>query len=79
VPCPGGIDIPRCFEIYNDAHIYRVLGLSRFRYSWIKDMARADKCTQCGECEPACPQKLAIVDSLREVDALLNKRPERVK
>jgi len=70
-PCPSGVDIPRCFEIYNDARIYSELRLARLYYSWIKKPARADNCTQCGDCEQACPQNLAIIDSLREVDALL--------
>ena len=72
-PCPSGVDIPRCFEIYNDAHIYSELDMARLYYSWVKEPARADKCTQCGECETACPQNLAITDLLREVDALLKE------
>ena len=71
-PCPNGVDIPQCFEIYNDAEIYSELRMARLYYSWIKEPARADKCTQCGECEQVCPQKIAIIDSLREVDALLS-------
>jgi predicted aldo/keto reductase-like oxidoreductase len=68
-PCPSGVDIPQCFEVYNDAHMYGELDLARLYYSWIDESARADNCTQCGECERVCPQNLAIIDSLRQVDA----------
>jgi predicted aldo/keto reductase-like oxidoreductase len=49
--------------------MYGELDLARLYYSWIDESARADNCTQCGECERVCPQNLAIIDSLRDVDA----------
>jgi predicted aldo/keto reductase-like oxidoreductase len=70
-PCPAGVDIPRCFEIFNDAHIYGEMDLARLYYGWIDEGARARACTDCGSCEELCPQKLPIRDWLKKVDELL--------
>jgi predicted aldo/keto reductase-like oxidoreductase len=67
-PCPSGVDIPRCLEIYNDAVIYNESDLARLYYGWIDEGARADKCSDCGDCEEICPQDLPIRDWLKKVD-----------
>ncbi len=71
-PCPSGVDIPRNFELYNEALVYRQLARTQRSYREILAAEkRADKCTQCGECEPKCPQHLPIPEWLAKVEALL--------
>jgi len=64
LPCPSGVNIPRVFEIYNDAQMYNTLKRPRRLYSKLGDEERADKCRQCHECEELCPQEISIPDWL---------------
>ena len=80
VPCPGGVEIPRVFRIWNDYGMYNNAGSAVWRY--FKDMkpeARADQCLQCGACEAACPQSLSIRDNLQEAHELFTKLQEANK
>lgn len=71
-PCPSGVDIPRNFALYNEAHTYDDLGSSRFAYhQFFAEENRASACTECGNCEEACPQNLSIRDYLKEVHQAL--------
>ncbi len=61
MPCPNGVNIPGVFKIYNDALIWDDFGKPRWRYAnRLQDSERADKCVECGKCEEACPQHIAI-------------------
>lgn len=82
MPCPYGIDIPGIFKFYNDnlnAGTYvkdkeqENYNRLRRRYLLAYDKAiptvrQADHCIQCGKCEQACPQHLAIRRELRNID-----------
>ncbi|MFH1646099.1 MAG: aldo/keto reductase [Chloroflexota bacterium] len=73
-PCPQGVEIPRIFQIYNDATIYDDVKTGRFMYGdgfFFKPEQRADKCVECGECLTACPQHLPIPDWLKKAHELL--------
>ncbi len=52
MPCPQGIDVPRIFEIYNDAVMYGDLKTASSVYR--REGHRADECTECGACESKC-------------------------
>ena len=69
MPCPEGIDVPRIFEIYNDAFIYEDLKTARLIY--LRERHRAGLCTQCRECENRCARKLKIIDLLEQAHRLL--------
>jgi predicted aldo/keto reductase-like oxidoreductase len=72
-PCPGGVDIPRNFELYNEAIVYRQLVRSQRSYRDFFPAAKhADKCTACGTCEPRCPQHISIPAWLTQAHALLS-------
>jgi hypothetical protein len=71
LPCPDKVAIPDILALYNDAVAYADLKVARLEYSWIDDDARADACTQCGECEDRCPQGIAIVSWLEKVQQFL--------
>ncbi|MBI9099106.1 MAG: 4Fe-4S dicluster domain-containing protein, partial [Spirochaetaceae bacterium] len=36
--------------------------------------SHADKCTECGECIPKCPQKIHIPDELKKVESKLGNQ-----
>ena len=47
--------------------MYDDLERSKMFYSFfLGEENRADKCTECGECEPKCPQQIEIIKWLKE-------------
>jgi predicted aldo/keto reductase-like oxidoreductase len=63
MPCPNGVDIPRNFELYNQAAVYGNENLTKNLYSWhMPEEERASACIACGECEAKCPQQIEISD-----------------
>jgi len=73
MPCPAGVDIPTCFEIYNNKHMFgrssaaKLMYLTRVGGAMGGDPAYASLCENCGQCEDACPQHLPIQDLLKDV------------
>jgi predicted aldo/keto reductase-like oxidoreductase len=72
MPCPSGVDIPRCFELYNNVHIFGQKRQTRMMYALgLGDLngkpAYASQCKDCGKCEEACPQHLPIPELLKDV------------
>jgi predicted aldo/keto reductase-like oxidoreductase len=78
-PCPSKVEIPRVFQIYNDAVMYDDMKVGRFMYNGpfgIPQDQRADQCTECGECLEKCPQKIEIPDWLKKAhEALFMANP----
>ncbi len=74
MPCPNGVNIARCFELYN---YYTVYGLQDYALEQYRALvargADASACVQCQECLDKCPQQIPIPDQLEEVDALLGE------
>jgi len=72
MPCEHGIDIPRNFEIYNDAMMFGSRRQPGLRYKMLlKPGERAENCTGCAECEEKCPQGIAISECMHKVHELL--------
>jgi hypothetical protein len=75
MPCPHGVDLPRNFSLMNMHRLYGATEWAQRGYGHLRaageSRCRASACTQCGECEPQCPQKIAIREQLREVAATL--------
>jgi predicted aldo/keto reductase-like oxidoreductase len=73
VPCPSGVAIPDVFSSYNTAFMFDDLRRPRFEYKAFVMGAGggADRCTECGECEPKCPQNIAISATLAKAHAHL--------
>ncbi len=77
MPCPNEVNIPRVFEAMNYYKVwdfkehakamYKEIGTNR----WVTGK-RADACLECGECEPKCPQKIPIIEQLKESHATLS-------
>ena len=78
-PCPNKVEIPRVFQIYNDAVMYDDMKGGQFMYNGpfgIPQDQRADKCLECGECLAKCPQKIEIPDWLKKAhEALYLENP----
>lgn len=67
MPCPNGVDIPENFKIHNYDRVYGLADWARERYASMDPGKRAACCTECGECEPQCPNEIPIRDQLRMV------------
>jgi len=73
-PCPNKVEIPRVFQIYNDAIMYGDIPSGKFAYNGpfaIAQDQRADKCLECGECLEKCPQKIEIPEWLKKAHEAL--------
>ncbi|MBN2012551.1 aldo/keto reductase [candidate division KSB1 bacterium] len=71
MPCPSDVNIPHIFRMMNYYKIYNIVNYARKGYAeigtnpWVPGN-RADACTECGTCEDKCPQKIQIIDQLKE-------------
>jgi predicted aldo/keto reductase-like oxidoreductase len=78
-PCPHGVSIPECFELYNEAHMYNAREPVKERYTMFLGgffdgvPAYASCCQDCGECEEKCPQGLPIRENLRKVSEFFGR------
>ena len=75
MPCPAGVNIPSCFEIFNTGKMFEEpQQRSRFVYAVMNGGARGNKtyasqCVDCGKCLDHCPQHIEIPARLKEVAA----------
>jgi predicted aldo/keto reductase-like oxidoreductase len=75
MPCPAGVDIPTCFEFYNNLGMFGEAGMTKINYvlrtGGLTSIGRsfASLCKECGKCEKACPQGLPIHTLLKGVVA----------
>jgi predicted aldo/keto reductase-like oxidoreductase len=67
MPCPHGVDIPSAFRFYNNAMMFE--DPVRYKQEYVRFYSEhlADLCTECGACEPQCPQHIPIIESLKKV------------
>ena len=74
VPCPNEIDIPLFFDSYNLAKsLPEQKAFYVNYYSLFAENKRANVCSECGSCEPKCPQKLPIQKLLKDVHKYFSK------
>jgi predicted aldo/keto reductase-like oxidoreductase len=72
MPCPSGVNIPNIFKFYNAVAIGGKIEQARKSYArQTQNKADATFCTECGQCEEACPQNLEIIEGLKQAHALL--------
>jgi predicted aldo/keto reductase-like oxidoreductase len=67
MPCPQGIDIPLVLARVNDASLFDDPTEEKRAYHMeiaLKHTASASECSECGQCEGACPQQLEVIAEL---------------
>jgi len=73
MPCPAGVNIPSCFEIYNTGLMFKEpRQRTQFVYAVQNGGVRGNKayasqCTGCEQCLNHCPQHIAIPKRLKVV------------
>jgi predicted aldo/keto reductase-like oxidoreductase len=70
MPCPQGIDVPRLFELYNDAVMYGDMETARAIYQ--RERHDINSCNQCGLC--VCGRGIPIQDWLKELSGAWAKK-----
>ncbi len=68
LPCPNGVEIHRCFELYNYHTVYGLESYARDEYRGLVAAGKdASQCQECQVCLDRCPQHIPIPDQLKEV------------
>ncbi len=76
MPCPQGVEIPMMFGLYNKGAMYGDWNAARRSYSRLLQGEKgAPTCEECGQCESACPQDIAIPQVLKEAHKTLAEAP----
>jgi predicted aldo/keto reductase-like oxidoreductase len=83
LPCPENINIPEVLRLRNLAVAYDMTSYGQYRYGmfenaghWFPGM-KANRCTECGDCLPRCPEELAIPALLQDAHQKLNGKAGR--
>ena len=74
MPCPQGVDIPQCFTLHNQKHMFKdftpsYLYLTVLGGASSGNQSYAGLCNGCGNCVKLCPQKLDVPLLLKEVSS----------
>ncbi len=68
MPCPTGVNIPRNFELFNEAHMHEDFPEAQFVYRvFTPPKERASECIECHTCEDLCPQKIPISEWMPKI------------
>lgn len=87
MPCPMGVQIPKCFDAFNKMHMFGNTDEAKMMYiafgaglAGTNEPGFASQCVACGACLEKCPQHIAIPDALERVAAAMEGPdfPERL-
>ncbi|QMS90411.1 aldo/keto reductase [Nostoc edaphicum CCNP1411] len=83
LPCPENINIPEILRLRNLAVAYDMKDYGQYRYGmfenaghWFPGM-KGNRCTECGDCLPRCPEKLDIPALLSDTHQQLSGKAGR--
>jgi hypothetical protein len=83
LPCPENIHIPEVLRLRNLALAYDMKDYAEYRYGmfenaghWFPGM-KANRCTECGDCLPKCPENLDIPTLLKDTHERLQGKAGR--
>jgi uncharacterized protein len=83
LPCPVEINIPEVLRLRNLAVAYDMTDFGQYRYGMFENAGhwfpgnKANRCTDCGDCLPRCPEQLDIPRLLLDTHQRLNGSPRR--
>jgi uncharacterized protein len=72
MPCPQGIDVPRIFELYNDAFMYDDCEIPRSTFTL--EQHCIENCNECGICMKTCGREIQIPDHLQKAKQLFTSK-----
>ncbi len=76
MPCPQNVGIPQAFAAMNMHRVWGLTAHAKHQYAHLgpenrEGLLQADACVECGQCEEKCPQKIPIIQQLKETHAAL--------
>jgi predicted aldo/keto reductase-like oxidoreductase len=72
LPCPEDIHIPEVLRLRNLTVAYDMAAFGQYRYAMFENAGhwfpgrKGNRCSDCGDCLPRCPEQLNIPDLLRD-------------
>ncbi|QNP30874.1 aldo/keto reductase [Cylindrospermopsis curvispora] len=83
LPCPENINIPEILRLRNLTVAYNMIDYGKYRYGMLENAGhwfpgmKGNRCTDCGDCLPKCPENLDIPHLLQNAHETLNGKASR--